>query len=212
MSIPSIAGYESWGFKKHFWANVEKDPITELPIRGTLGIDYNVHVSLRDLAFGPGISQQSLQDFYQGDAHRGDGLAKRNGKFSHKQAQIMAEFYKFAQGNQLYFFLRQGKKCIGLCRKTSGYIYKPREGAWKGHVYMHRISFEFIRPATPEEQIQTDMLPIIPMTLEWIPMPKEALAVPEIDTRAERIRLNQELKCLATLLSSIQARQERLNI
>ena len=202
-SIPSIAGYESGGFNKHFWLHVEKDMTTGLPVRGTVGIDYDVHVSLEELASGPGISQNSLQDFY------GPSWTKKE-RISTKQAKNVVDFYNFTQGDQPYFFLRKGKKCIGLCRKTGGYIYKPREGSYKGHVYMHRVSFVFVRAPTIIEKEQTEALPTIPMTLEWVPMPEEARPAPEMDTRAERRRLNEDLKSITTLLVNLQARLESL--
>ena len=209
--IPSIAGYESWGFKKHFWSDVEKDNKTGLPIRGTVGIDYNIHVSLEVLASGPGISEESLQMFYGGDAHRSDGLRTNSVKVSARQAKVISDFYNFTEGNQQYFFLRKGKTCIGLCRKTSGYLYKPRDRDFKGHFYMHRLSFEFVRPATPEEQIQTENLMMIPTSLEWVPMPKEALPVLKIDIVAERLRLEEDMKSMISLLSNMQKRMEILN-
>ena len=209
-SIPSIAGYESWGFKKHFWRHVEKDGATGLPIRGTVGIDYNVHISLEELASGRGISQNSLQEFYGGNDHRADGLRNKTRNIGVKQTKAVLDFYNFTQGDQPYFFLRKGKKCIGLCRKTSGYIYVPREGAEKGHVYMHRVSFVFVRAPTQEENEQAEALPTIPMTLEWVPMPREAMPAPEMDTRAERRRLNEDLKSITTLLVNLQARLEGL--
>jgi hypothetical protein len=210
-SIPSISGYEAWGFKKHFWLHVEKDRVTGHPIRGTVGIDYNVHADLAALSAGPGLSQKSLQAFYEGDAHRGDGLATTSEVISVKQAKVVSDFYAFASGDQPYFFLRKGKTCLGLCRKKGGYLYWPREGAFKGHVYMHRVEFDFIRPPTPEEQIQTNALGQVPMSLCWVPTPAEARPVPEMDTVAERRRLTEDLKSITSLLSSIQSRMNALN-
>ena len=211
-TIPSIGGYCSSEFDKAFWRHVEKDEATGLPIRGTLGIDYNVHINLEELASGPGISQKSLQEFFEGNAHRKDGFANASGKIGAKQTKTVLDFYNFTQGDQPYFFLRKGKKCIGLCRKTSGYIYMPREGAYKGHVYMHRVSFVFIRESTQDEKEQTEKLPTIPMTLEWVPLPKEAMSVVEIDTRAERRRLTEDLKSITNLLVNLQTRMEGLTV
>jgi hypothetical protein len=206
-SIPSIAGYESGSpFDKCFWKHVEKDAVTGLPIRGSLGIDYGVHVNLDELASGPGLSQGSFQKFFKKDTTN----HKASKKVSAIQAKVIIDFYNFVKGDQPYFFLRKGKTCIGLCRKTGGYLYWPHSETIKNPDFLHRFSFEFVRAATAAEQAEITALGAVPATLVWVSMTKEAMPVPEIDTRAELRRLSEDMKGITALLTSIQTRLENL--
>lgn len=119
------------------------------------------------------------------------------------QADVLLDFYIWAQGDQPYFILRKGTQSLGLYRKTSGYSYKEEP-----NTLPHRISFEFVRPLLADEVRKN--LGQIPRTLLWeeveVPVSK-----PPVEQSLEEMvdRLTRTRAAILTLVGDLDAALER---
>lgn len=141
----SIAGYGSAKFDKFFWQDVNRDEKTGLPVSGSLGIHYDIHENLMTRFEQCGRTWEGLNTYLS----KNIWIVRDKHYISRVQIAQINEFLSFAEGKQPYFYLRKGKTVIGLCKKTSGYIY-DYDPARKTHL-PHRINFEFVRPPISQE-------------------------------------------------------------
>lgn len=162
MKIPSISGYEARDggklFEANFWRDVTMDPQTKdwkipHPLVGSIGSLGLGHCTPADL--------NNLWSKSINDVKTFENLIKNNWKSEKKgrrphDVEALKAFYSFAEADQTYFFLRNGQSILGLCRKIGGYSFQfDSQNTWR---YPHRISFEFIRHSTLDEQEEFNMV------------------------------------------------------
>jgi hypothetical protein len=150
----------------HFKKHVDYDSKGQI-VRGSFGIGYDLRNNLDDIFQKTGGDYDKMiqeiktipkifKDEWKTGSISTDGKEK-NRYTSQRIAERLVKFYRFAKGDQPYFFLRKGHEVLGLCKKTSGYIYdlKPDDS----HYHIHRISFDFVRLPTTQEQEDFDKGP-----------------------------------------------------
>ena len=151
----SIAGHASTYFK-YFWQDVTRDTATGLPVSGSVGIGFRIFENLMTRFELTGKTWEGFNSYLAKNIWIDEwvyGLKPKNKKgryISPVAIREIDEFLSFATGNQPFFYLRKGKELMGLCRKTSTYIY-DYDPARPGHL-PHRINFDFIRPPTEQER------------------------------------------------------------
>ena len=184
ISTLSIAGYPSGEFK-YFWDDVTRDANTGLPIKGSLGTGFHVHENLMTRFEQCGKTWEGLNTYLSKNIWvesvvKGQETVVKNRKppknkqghyISSVKVREIDDFLSFAGGIQPYFYLRKGKELIGLCKKTSNYIY-DYDPARPRHL-PHRINFDFVRPPTDQEREDFMMGPGksgIPKVIEHQPL------------------------------------------
>ncbi len=239
IKVPSISGYESKFFENNFWKDFPMDPETKLPKVGgigTLGVHHNVLSDLKAL-WTKSNNDASKFDLLM-DSEWKSPNSERNKKSARNKPKDLKQlnaFFIFAIGDQLYFFLRKGCKLLGLCKKIGGYSFQfdPQDPLR----YPHRISFEFIRPATDAEQKEFDsFLPEDPRqpgrlvgtavrtfmcgcksSTLVLPAPAPASApAPQaeeakvVDPEARLAEISSELSAIAETIKALATEQEKL--
>ena len=204
--IPSIAGcgVEKWStlFENHVtkWSDAGR------PLTGSLGIHYDAREDLSALFQRlNGNTQAMKKHLLDTVIVHPNGHNWRHGPkpLSPLQADVLLDFYIWAQGDQPYFILRKGTQSLGLYRKTSNYFFKNEPDTLP-----HRISFEFVRPLLADEVRKN--LGQIPRTLLWeeleLPTPK---AAPEQSLEEMVDRLTRTRAAILTLVGDLDAALER---
>jgi hypothetical protein len=145
MKIPAISGGGATAqFKKVFWDSViEKNAITGLPIRGSLGVHWNVYKDLRTLAETNLFEQLLLCRVNKSNPRN---PCPADPMISKIAAGFLKTFYEFCeQMEQPYFFIKNGASPLYLAEKTSPYLYDP------DHEFPHRLSYRIVRVVTETE-------------------------------------------------------------
>jgi hypothetical protein len=147
IKIPAISGGGPTDrFKKVFWdAVTEKDPKSGLPIRGSIGVHWNVYTDLDSLNTDGG---QLLTNLCRLRVNKiNPRSVSHDDPFLTKiSAGFLAKFYEFAnQQTQPYFFIKNGASPLWLARNVGTYEY---DGT---HEFPHRIRYEIVRVVTEEE-------------------------------------------------------------
>jgi hypothetical protein len=175
ISTLSIAGH-GVPYWTHFKKHVEYDSYGQI-VRGSFGIGYDLRKNLDELfQQAGGDYDKKIQEIkktpkifkheWKTGTFSTDGQEKDRYN-SLRVADRIVRFYRFANGDQPYFFLRRGHEILGLCKKTSGYTFdlKPEDPFF----HIHRISFEYVRPPSTQEQQDFDSGPgknAVPMAVE----------------------------------------------
>ena len=145
MKVPAISGGgASNQFKKVFWESVtEKDATTGIPIRGSLGVHWNVYQDLRALAATNLFDQLLLCRVNKSNPRHPCPADPLISKIS---AGFLKTFYEFCeQTEQPYFFIKNGASPLYLAQKTSNYLYDP------DHEFPHRLAYRIVRVVTESE-------------------------------------------------------------
>ena len=147
IKIPAISGGGPTDrFKKVFWdAVTEKDPKSGLPIRGSIGVHWNVYVDLRSLDTDGG---QLLTNLCRLRINKSNPRSVRSDDplLTKISAGFLTKFYEFAnQQTQPYFFIKNGASPLWLARNVGTYEYDET------HEFPHRIRYEIVRVVTEEE-------------------------------------------------------------
>jgi hypothetical protein len=142
--LPAISGGPSKAglFRDAFWPGVESYVkahrlLDRYPLFGSIGLHFHPMKDLRNYA-----SAQELAEDWN------PAKEKPVGKLT---ASYMYKFLLFCEDSAAeYFFIKRGGRLLWLVRKVGGYVYDPRpeDPNWG----CHRVAFEFVRPATSEEQ------------------------------------------------------------
>jgi len=146
IKIPAISGGGPTDrFKKVFWdAVTEKDPKSGLPIRGSIGVHWNVYADLRSLDTDghllTNLCRIRINKLTPRSVRSDDPLLTK------MSAGFLTKFYEFAnQQLQPYFFIKNGASPLWLARNVGTYEY---DGT---HEFPHRIRYEIVRVVTDEE-------------------------------------------------------------
>ena len=145
MKIPAISGGgASNQFKKVFWESVtEKDATTGLPVRGSLGVHWNVYKDLRTLAETDLFEQLLLCRVNKSNPR---SPCPADPMISKIAAGFLKTFYEFCeQTEQPYFFIKNGASPLYLAEKTGPYLYDA------DHEFPHRLSYRVVRVVTESE-------------------------------------------------------------
>jgi len=145
MKIPAISGGGATAqFKKVFWESVtEKDATTGLPIRGSLGVHWNVYKDLRTLAETDLLEQLLLCRINKSNPRN---PCPADPLISKIAAGFLKTFYEFCeQTEQPYFFIKNGASPLYLAEKTSSYVHDP------DHEFPHRLTYRVVRVVTDSE-------------------------------------------------------------
>jgi hypothetical protein len=235
ISTLSIAGHgvPHW---THFKKHVDYDSNGQI-VRGSFGIGYDLRKNLDDLfQQAGGDYDKMIQEIkntpkiFKHEWKTGSILTDGKEKERYTSQRIserLVKFYRFANGDQPYFFLRKGHEILGLCKKTSGYIYdlKPEDT----HYHVHRISFDYVRPPTQQEQEDFDKGPgknAVPMAVEDAsftleppgPTPEEkkeaeaqALQARENEIKSALEDYNEKIRILGNELHEIRHKMKDLS-
>ena len=146
IKIPAISGGGPTDrFKKVFWdAVTEKDPKSGLPIRGSIGVHWNVYVDLNSL----NTDNQLLTNLCRLHINKINPRSVRSDDplLTKISAGFLTKFYEFAnQTIQPFFFIKNGASPLWLARNVGTYEY---DGT---HEFPHRIRYEIVRVVTDEE-------------------------------------------------------------
>ena len=146
IKIPAISGGGPTDrFKKVFWdAVTEKDPKSGLPIRGSIGVHWNVYADLNTLASDgqlfTNLCRLRVNKINPRSIRSDDPL------LSKISAGFLLKYYEFAnQTAQPFFFIKNGASPLWLARNVGTYEY---DGT---HEFPHRIRYEIVRVVTEEE-------------------------------------------------------------
>lgn len=149
--IPSIAGYNNAGkgrdFERYFASTCTRDSSGKI-LSGEIGVGYYLKKNLRTLSVNPFEDDDGLARLITQEVK--DYSKNPDERIPLPSARSLVAFYRFAtdSSNDL-FFIRKGFEVLGLFRRTSGYIYNENVTD-KEHHY-HRVTFQRVRDATPEE-------------------------------------------------------------
>ena len=146
IKIPAISGGGPTDrFKKVFWdAVTEKDVKTGLPLRGSIGVHWNVYTDLNSL----NVDGQLLTNLCRLRINKINPRSVRpdDPLLSKISAGFLVKFYEFAnQQAQPFFFIKNGASPLWLARNMGTYEY---DGT---HEFPHRIRYEIVRVVTEEE-------------------------------------------------------------
>jgi len=146
IKIPAISGGGPTDrFKKVFWdAVTEKDPKSGLPMKGSIGVHWNVYADLGSL----NTDGQLLTNLCKLRVNKlNPRSVKSDDPFLTKiSAGFLAKFYEFAnQQTQPYFFIKNGASPLWLAKNVGTYEY---DGT---HEFPHRIRYEIVRVVTEGE-------------------------------------------------------------
>jgi hypothetical protein len=159
IKIPSISGINASDkgklFDAIFWKDAPMDPQTKdwktpRPLIGgigSLGLGHCVDADLKEL-WSKSNNDVKVFDYLIKTNWKSENLHRRP-----HDLEALKAFFAFAEGDQLHFFLRNGQTILGLCKKIGGYSFDS-----SGMRYQHRISFEFLRHATDDEQKEFNMV------------------------------------------------------
>lgn len=203
--IPIIAIAPSNWWKSHvkphvtLWSEDRK-----LPLEGSMGISFDVEEDLTQLFATHGrreaVKSHLLDSVVTHPESIGLGSAKQ---ITHLQADMVLDFYEWAQSNQPYCILRKGLKCLGLYKKTSSYFFKQSSSA----TFPHRVSYKFIRPLREGEVTILAQYGNVPHTLLWqeleVPTEPKASAEQSIDDVINRLSRTRE--AISTLVGDLDA-------
>ena len=145
MKIPAISGGGATAqFKKVFWESVtEKDATTGLPVRGSLGVHWNVYTDLRVLAETNLLEQLLLCRVNKSNPRH---PCPADPLISKIAAGFLKTFYEFCeQTEQPYFFIKNGASPLYLAEKTGSYVYDA------DHEFPHRLTYRVVRVVTESE-------------------------------------------------------------
>jgi hypothetical protein len=205
-SIPSIAGAPVARWASWFAAHVELWSEYGQPLKGSLGIDFSVHMDLAELCAehrGDRASMHASVKSKTQVVRVCPGFSGPAKPITEEQVNMVLDFFFWAQSDQPYFFLRRGTQTLGLYRKTSAYFYKVAPDTLQ-----HRVSYEFVRAVTEEERTNKHTIGQVPPTLIWrtaeLPAPKPLLS-PEQSLDETLLRLARTRAAIGTLVSELDA-------
>jgi hypothetical protein len=135
MNIPSIAGAPASSWDDLFMCSVLTSSPDGTPLTGSFGLNFNVRENLQQLSDRlEGNKDAIIEHIVRTYKRKGTAITK-------KSAKSLVDFFNWANGDQPYFYLRRGKKTIGLYRKTSTYTFS------EDMEHRHRINYEFVEKA-----------------------------------------------------------------
>ena len=107
----------------------------ENPLKGSLGIHFNLNENLANLYAECDYDMARLK------------TALRTKALTDNQIKQLCEYLEMTESNnpEALFFIKQGIVPKWLVRRVGHYRYDPTKR------YPHRISYEYVRNATPEE-------------------------------------------------------------
>lgn len=138
----AVSGGQRDIFDEMFWAGVTHKSPEGYPLQGSVGVAYHPFKDLKTLA--------SIEDVEKEYVNKEDPLRPDLGApLGRRCAVAVKQYFKFCEDmDQPFFFIKKGGVALWLVRKTSGYVYEPRDVP---HWACHRIHFTFVRVATKEE-------------------------------------------------------------
>lgn len=141
--LAAISGGQRDVFDEMFWAGVTLRSSEGHPLRGSIGVAYQPFKDLKELR---DIEEVEKEYVNKADPTRPD-LGAPLGR---RCAVAVKQYFRFCEDEaNTHFFIKKGGVALWLVRKTSGYVYEPRDDVL--HWACHRVHFEFVRVATKEE-------------------------------------------------------------
>jgi hypothetical protein len=136
------------------------------------------------------------------------GLGKGPKSISPLQADMVLDFYEWAQGDQPYCILRKGLKCLGLYKKTSKYVFKNSSNS----TLPHRVSYQFVR-LLQEDEARPWKKGQVTHTLFWqeLQLPTEPKPSAEQSINEVMERLSRTREAIAALVTDLDAALTRFH-
>jgi hypothetical protein len=140
--LAAVSGGQRDVFDEMFWAGVTHKSPEGYPLQGSVGVAYHPFKDLKTLA--------DIEDVEKEYVNKADPLRPDLGApLGRRHSVAVKQYFKFCEDmDQPFFFIKKGGVALWLVRKTSGYVYEPRDVP---HWACHRIHFTFVRVATKEE-------------------------------------------------------------
>jgi len=206
--IPSIAGAPVARWAAWFESHVAQWSEQGLPLKGSLGIDFSVKQDLTEVCSAKDGDRAAMHAYLKasvGLVTPCPGFAGPAKPITDNQVGQVLDFYFWAQSEQPYFYLRRGTKTLGLYRKTSGYVYSAPE------TLKHRVSYEFVRPLTPEESGRK--LGQVPQTVLWMEAEVPVAAKPSAEQALDETmaRLQRTRAAIGLLVGDLETALARFS-
>jgi len=120
----------------------------DTPSEGSIGVNWRVNEDLQSVYERFKEDRNGLVRYLKTECKTFLGEARPSGQ---EASQLADCLLFFNNPDQKYFFIKKGKCCQYLCRKTSNYYFSERDGQDPELHMPHRVRYSVIRKATEEE-------------------------------------------------------------